>query len=278
MKEIKLNSVDYLRSGSCKTFVDENEAQFIDGLALVKAKSSGRHWRSGEPFSYESFGLINENFEEVYDDSLDGRTSRYLMFLGYNVNTLRIGKSDFLTSVATADDGMSWTEHYHIRIIDGVPTVLNNLCEIITTSDPKVITDGHALYDVESATFLTQRYSSIQQQPLDESGIPTYLVRDRVTSYEYREDDPKRIMYPINKETGIVDELSFVIDRTDRIVSPVYSDIEHNWYVSSCDDDTNYDTLKKQRRTELKELEQRGIELSQGLQLKRFLKPQKSTN
>jgi len=278
MKEIKLNNVDYLRSGSCKTFVDENEVQFIDGIALVKAKSSGKNWRSGEPFSYESFGLINEDFEEVYDDSLDGRTSRYLMFLGHNNCALRFGKFDYLVSVATADDGRSWHEHYHIRIIDGVPTVIKNLDKIVPTEDSKIITDGHALYDVENAIFLTRRYSSIEQQQLDESGIPTYLVSDVVTSYEYQNDDPKKIKYPINKDTGIVDKLSFVIDGTDRIISPIYSDVEHNWYISSCDDEINYGLVKEQRIAELKNLEQRSIELSQGLQLKRFLKLPKDTN
>lgn len=268
MKEIKLNDVDYLRSSSCKTWVDENEVEFVDGIALVKVKLSGRQW-NGEPFSHECFGLINEDFEELYDDSLDKKASRYLMFFGYNVNTLRIGKTDFLTSVKTADDGRSWTEHYHIRIIDGVPTVLNNLCKITTTNDPEIITDGHALYDVKTATFLTRRYSYIQQRPFDESGIPTYLVSDVVTSYDYRDDDPKRTFYPINKETGIVDSLSFVIDGEDRIISQIYSKVEHNWYVNSYDNDVNYDILKKRRRAELKELEQRSIELSQSLQFKK---------
>lgn len=270
MKEIALKKVNYLRSNSCKATVDENNVQFINGVALVKATVTKEDWRSGNQITYESFGLIDENFEEVYDDTLDGKTSRYLMFLEHNKSTIQIGENDYLVSVNTGDVDRSWTEFHHIRINDGIPCVMNSFSSLNTTNIPHLFTNGHALYDVKQAAFLTRKYSSIEALPVDENSEQLYLVKDIVTSYEY--PDGNELMIPKNKETGIVDRLVFVIDSSDTIISPIYSELEHDWYVAQYGIDIDYTALIEERKAKLKKQEANGIKLIEGLQKKKYIK------
>lgn len=270
MKKIKLSEVEYLRDRTCEVFVDEKEIKFINGVALVKGMLYGINRENHKRYSVECYGLINEKFKEVYDDTTKG--SRNLMFLSYNKLAVRIGENDFVVSVAKTDHDRSWYEYDHIRIIDNVPVIIKTFNFLSSTHTPSIFTDGHLLYDVEKAKVLTRYYPSIQPLPLVDVKNPTYFVTFKVTSYEYINGDER--FYPINKDTGIVDFLSFTINSSDERISPIYSQLQHGYY--DCSTDENFNQLVARRTLELKEIEKREIEALRNIKVNKFVLPPQS--
>lgn len=276
MKQIKLNKVPYLRYENTEAFIEDENVEFINGVALVKAILKSSSKGGSQSSVYDAFGLINENFEEIYcDEKLEGMASRKLMFLPYNKFLIRVDTDDYLSSVRVCDGDRTFDKYYHIRVIDGIPTVMQEFSQIMATHDPKFVTDGHALYDVMRASFVTRKYSLFESLPVEKDGVPAYLVSTEVSSYCYPNSDTRWM--PINIKTGIVDNLTFVIDREDQIISPVYSMLDHDWYVKM-DENISLEEIEEKRKTELREMEDRGIRLSQGLRSKQFVKLPKSLN
>lgn len=211
MKEIVLNDVTYLRGKIASALIDEENVEFQNGLAVVKANIVTSYGcRISKP--YDCYGVINEDYHEAYDDKgkVSGTQERNLMFLSYNRNIDRISTDDFIVEVSCGDEQMSYAEHRHIRIIDGVPTLIQKIGPYQKTSNPDLLITGwkdKSLYDVSKGCYLTPKVLEISESSTKPE---TFNVVARTSSQESEK-------YPL------CDYLFFQVDKTGTITSKVLS-------------------------------------------------------
>jgi len=218
MKEIKLNGCSYLRGGIVEMAkVDETKLEFRNGVAVAEAEVKGI-MVPGYPFSYTGVGLINENFREVFEDKLPDSYERNLMFFPYNKEIIRFGNNDFIVKVICCNEGSSWKEYRHIRIVNGVPVLMNdNLSCCQYTSDENLAIIGEdekALYSIEHAKELTPYVESISESE-------TY---DGIF-------DVMATVKPLDVENHLqlLDFLYFKMNAEGRCVSSVLSSLENGY-------------------------------------------------
>lgn len=118
----------YLRQNVQRIEIDERDVSFINGLAVVKGKVVLKDF-FGKEFFYESYGVINENYEEAFESVEDNDAAYYLMFRNGNKKITRIGENDFIVlnqfySVLSGNYKRIFEEK-QIRLINNVPVLLN---------------------------------------------------------------------------------------------------------------------------------------------------------
>lgn len=195
MKEITLNDVNYLRNRITSITVDETNLEFKNGIAVAEAHVDAIDFWN-EPYSYNCMGLIDENFHEVYNDTHHGNgvKERNLMFLQYNRNIIRCGDNDFIVEVDCCDDGRSWTEYRHVRIVDGIPILITDKlshCQI--TNHENLVISGFSskkLYDVTTGEFITPSLFDIKESKIN---TEVFDVVAKITSGE--EKNPRYVEY-----------------------------------------------------------------------------------
>lgn len=207
MRNIRLNDVSYLRRTDVSAVIEEDNLDFRAGMAVAKACISGSRQES-----YECFGVIGENYKELYDDSIKGNFGeRNLMFLSYNRNIVRLSDNDFIVEVLCGDDGRSWTEIRHIKVIDGVPTLVNkNLGGCIKTSFDNLIIvgsgyRGYALYDVNKGITITPYLMSIKESYSRLFEVATKVDCDALGQTDY-------LFFRLNEKGELVSEVLSTIE------------------------------------------------------------------
>lgn len=251
MREIKLNNNRYLRGIINRAIVDESRLEFINGVALAEATIVKVGY--GKENAYHCFGLIDENFQEVYSDDLRSDGERNLMFLKYNRKAERFSDNDYVVEVPCPDgENASWIEHRHVRVVDGTPTLINNIggWPVRARKEGLVIAKtfyGWVLYDINNGVFITPYLVSIREAE-DIDGLFDVTLKvaleDAINIYD------------------LVDYLFLRIDSTGKIVSGVLSSLENGYLEVS--PDLSIEELAKNRKQCLKKREvQFGKELSE---------------
>lgn len=218
MKEIKLNGCSHLRGGIVETAkVDETKLEFRNGVAVAEAEVKAVMVPSWYPFSYKCEGLINENFQEVFGDTLLDSYERNLMFLPYNKKITRFGDNDFIVNMSCYEDDRWWEEYRHIRTVNGFPTLVNRLsCCNKKVNETLMIMGKNkkALYSVESGKMLTPYVESISES---ETYYDIFDVIASVSSLSFE------------KFKQLNDVLCFKINSAGRTVSKVLSSLEDGY-------------------------------------------------
>lgn len=222
MREIKLNCNPFLlsRQNILKVEVDENDLDFRNGVALAEATCT-IITDSRTTKTVECYGLIDEEFKEVYNDEYTLESE--LMFFLCNKEAYRLSDNDYIIAVACSDgENAKWTDYRHIRTVDGVPTFINqNLGKPYRTGIENVVIlnmssgfHGKVLYDFSLGKEITPRLASIKEA----EGAPgLFDVEARITL------EPKENQYEL------IDHLFFRIDGTGRIVSNVVSSLDNDY-------------------------------------------------
>lgn len=226
----KLNEVNYLRGEVISAEIDDTNLDFRNGIAVVKASIATLDFyrRKGH---YESWGLINESYEEEYEDK-SNLFERNLMFVPFNKNIVRCGDNDFIVEVTCRDDNRIWTEYRHIRIVDGVPTLINrNIGGCQKTSLENIIIAGFnnkTLYDTNEGRALTPPLAKIEESQEEE--IFNVVAKIEVDS------------------SYCVDYLFFKVNRKGIIVSRVLSSLANGFLGESY---ISIDDLLSKRQAQL---------------------------
>jgi len=239
MKEIKLNGCSHLRGGIVETAkVDETKLEFRNGVAVAEAEVKGvRVTPSWHPFSYTCEGLINENFQEVFEDKLPDSYERNLMFLPYNEEIIRFGDNDFVVNMSCYEDGSWWEEYRHIRIINGVSTLVNQVASCTKKVNETLMIMGNnkkALYSIERGEMLTPYVESIRES---EAYCDVFDVMASASSISSK------------KSSLLEDFLYFKINLGGRVISKVLSSLEDGYLLYGYD--FSVGKLLDQRQTDL---------------------------
>lgn len=219
MKRIILNGCSHLRGGIVENAtVDETKLEFRNGVAVAEAEVKGvRVTPSWHPFSYTCEGLINENFQEVFEDKLPDSYERNLMFLPYNEKITRFGDNDFVVNMSCYEDGSWWEEYRHIRIINGVPTLVNQVAPCTKKINETLMIMGenkNTLYSIEQSKMLTPYVESIRESETYD-GIFDVMAKVK----------------PLDGENHLqlLDFLYFKMNAEGRCVSSVLSSLENDY-------------------------------------------------
>lgn len=127
MKSVKLKKGYYCRGNVESAFIDDTKLDFRNGIAVVKASVTVTFFGQ-ESFNYDCMGVIDENYEEIYEGDFNS-AGRNLMFMPENESMIRCGDNDFIVEVSCRNDKGKWTEFRHVKIVDGVPTLINKYLE-----------------------------------------------------------------------------------------------------------------------------------------------------
>ena len=231
MKSIKLNEVNYLRDEIISAEIDDTNLVFRNGIAVVKASITIGNFCTNKSH-YVCCGLINENYEELYKDK-SNLFERNLMFMPFNKSIVRCGNNDFIVEVSCRDDNRIWTEYRHIRIVDGVPTLINrNLGGCQKTSFENIVIAGYrnkTLYDTNEGRALTPPLMKIEES--QEEGIFNVVAKIEVDS------------------SYCVDYLFFKINSEGIIVSRVLSSISASKFLT--ESYTSINDLLSKRQAQL---------------------------
>ncbi len=239
MEEIKYNNVSYLRSGVKSLTYNPDEIEFINGIGIAKATID-----FGKNERYECYGLINEQGEEVFSDK-ESYAERSLMFLPYVKRITRISDNDFICQIDCADDGHSWTELRHIRMIDNTAERIEvKIGSFELTDIFNLIIVNNTLYNVNEAKFVSHSYTS-----LNYLGQGEFVAKDIITSLEYEKNSWRKK----NEKTAEYDYLYFRINAKDERTTEIFSQLMCDIYQT--DLSTPYDKIKSKRTEELKERE-----------------------
>lgn len=245
MKEISLNKVTYLRSTITSIIVDETKLEFKNGVAVAEADVSARDLFN-ESYTYKCMGLIDENFHEVYADSHHGNEikERNLMFLPYNKNIIRCGDNDFIVEVYCGDDGASWTEYRHIRIVDGIPLMQNKLNKCQITNHENLVISGYTgynrLYDVTTGEYITPVLYDIKESKVN---TEVFDIVAKITSSE-------------EKNSWYVEYLYFKINTKGQIVSKILSSLASDYIFDCLPIGTSVEEVINDRKEKLKTMEE----------------------
>lgn len=214
MREIKLNSVEYLRRNIISATVDEDQLEFKNGVALARAVvTSSYHGKV-----YSCWGLIDEQFQEVYSDSQqeDFKAQRNLMFMEYNLGAERLLDNDYIIKVACGADNGTWIEYRHIRVVDGIPMTINKIGKYVRTKLDRLVIcswyDSFYLYDISTGKMVTPHLASIKETDENDELFDVSI----------------KVMLE-NGNCGLVDNLFFRIDSEGNIVSKVLSSLENGY-------------------------------------------------
>lgn len=245
MKEIKLKELIFKRNEISAT-VDEKNVEFKNGVALVRASVVVDHL--GNLTTYQCYGLIDENFQEVYSISSTDSPSEFsakenLMFFPKNTLSLRIGDNDFIVKTVCRISGLFAEVYEHVHIDEnGKPIKISSDLGIPkkTKYDNLVILsmgNGYMLYDINKGSVVTPRLYSIKESETDEQ---TFDVVEKIALND--------------KENGFgfVDYLSFKIDGKGNLVTAVLSSLESAYL-----DVPNGVTVEEFLRMRREELEER---------------------
>ena len=239
MEEVKINDVSYLRSGVKSITYNPDEVEFINGIGVAKATID-----FGRNEKYECYGLINEQWEEIFSDK-ETYAERSLMFLPYVKRITRISENDFICQIDCADDGRSWTELRHIKLIDNVAERMEvKIGSFELTDIPNILIVNNCLYDINAAKYISHNYTK-----LNYVGEGEFIVKDIVTSLEYELNSYKKK----NEATAEYDYLYFRINAKDERTTEIFSQLMCGTY--STDLTTPYEEIKDKRTSELKERE-----------------------
>ncbi len=173
MRSIKLKGKNLFRyTANSIEVINPEKLKFIDGIAVAKICIS--LLVDDENSSEIAYGLINENFEEVFytSNKLDSKSEAILdlMCLPRNLNISRFGSNDFIITVRDDYDPANKICH-HVRLINKTPVMINNnllsnnkdFPLIIHTSNDNAIINGD-LYDVHNGKYV-DKVNNVMQFP-----------------------------------------------------------------------------------------------------------------
>lgn len=210
MRNIKLKEVKHLRSEVISAKIDDADLDFRNGIAVANANITISFF--GAQDSYECVGLINEDYEEAYENK-PNHFGQNLMFMSFNKEIVRCGDNDFIVEVSCRDDNRIWTEYRHIRIVNGVPTLISrNLGGCQKTSLENVVIAGFSiktLYDTSEGKKVTPSLAKIEES--QEEGIFNAVAKIKVENSYY------------------IDYLFFKINNEGMIVSRVLSSLANRF-------------------------------------------------
>lgn len=257
MKKIELKQANYLRYGVQKAIINQYKLDFVYGLAIAEATVSGV-MSSKEKFTYNAYGVINENYEEAFNGNTCNKDASNLMFLGCNKEIVRCGPFDFITTVLCGDEQNSFYQYRHIHIQNGEAFLLMNSSNpfektnidsiyLLKTNDNK-----YCLYDILNGQLLTPSFFQIVNNPHKNE---IFDVLDELNGY-YFDEFGNLVTY--------TDYLSFAIDVYGRICTPIFSAImNRNIYNFGVTNLSEYNFLRKghQRILEKEKINSNSIHL-----------------
>ncbi len=213
MREIKIKGRKYCENIDLVGKVDESTIDFIGDTALVEAKVCEKIMDK-EIFRYKCWGLIDKDFNSVVFPS--GAASDLLSFGGYSKEAFRVGEEDFLIAVDRGNEYCSHRSWLHMKMIDGIPTVVvEDMGYIKRTDVEHLIISGGAVYDIKKGKHVTSRHNSIEVYPPNSDGEILFLIGDAVTVSKRPDGKPLK--------EKVTDVLSFFKDENNEIVSGIYS-------------------------------------------------------
>lgn len=211
MITIKLNDVGFFREKEISAEINDTNLDFRNGIAVAKANLT-IFAPCVQGTSYECVGLVNENYEEAFADK-NNRFALNLMFMPFNKSIIRCGDNDFIVEVSCRDDNRIWTEYRHIKVINGVPTLINrNLGGCQKTSLENIVIAGFnnkTLYDTNDGKKVTSPLTKIEES--QEEGIFNAVAKIQI------------------ENSYCTDYLFFKINREGIIVSKVLSSLENRF-------------------------------------------------
>ena len=184
-----IHEYPYLRSDVVSIRVNKENLCFREGMAVAKAIVTYKGMDS-KFYTYECMGVINENFEECFDDQhFEGED---LMFLPCNKEIMRCGDHDFIVRVEKENAIQNGVEYHHIRIYSKVPMLVNRdlvkqpFGTILPTDKEEIIVAGNQFYSVSTCSYLTRPLTSIEKA----EGYPrVFLIRDFIKPENMETED-----------------------------------------------------------------------------------------
>lgn len=225
--------------------------KFNNGLALVHGVPEGVIFTS---YGRQVYGVINEDFQEAEFGDIDYKTRCYLGFDYNNQNAIRIGENDFIFEYVT-DHHYNHCQYRHIRLINGIPTLVKRLPDTSMNDARPFVVTGHKLfsggiyqvfgeqvYDVSNLKHVTRKYSYLEAIPSDNSTPQEFYVSQEVKAYG---------------DSGLTDRLHFKINTADQIISSVASELMQDWYFVANGLPINFEELVAKRAEELRVIAER---------------------
>lgn len=258
-RKISLVNRPFLRSDEAVVTVnDENidlDKDFIDGISLVKADLTVPVSFRKIQKTYSCVGIIDKKYNEYAKRIKDIDVGRYIMFMPNNVDGFRTSNCDFFITTRNEDRCYSYLNTKHMKIVNGEPIIVNTFSSATKTKiDGVVIADDSFLYDSVTIKKISRQYSKLELH----ENANEFIVTDIVSTLRY--EDEKIRYKKLNEDTFIVDELVFKVDSNDNIISPIYSKKNHDIYIDHIPT-ISYETIKKNRRQELVDMEEKGKEI-----------------
>ncbi|MEG2457399.1 MAG: hypothetical protein RSB41_00720 [Bacilli bacterium] len=200
MKDIKLQDSfnKCYRAPSVEGYVNVNEVEFIEGIALVNAYMVIRATDYSREVKYRTWGLIDSDYNELLPNNRV--FNRYLSFIMYN-KIKRIATFDFIVII----DNKS----YHLKL-----DKLNNSVSSTYLGDKEynisnfIISGDTFLYNVNTSKFILKDVSNIKIFDECSEDDVTYLVTDN-------------ILY--SDKATIYDTFLFLVNSVGDIITPIYS-------------------------------------------------------
>lgn len=224
---ISIKSVRNIKYKDFDLLVREGDINFIGDYAIVKALVSRKKDRvygaeiDSSPFYV--IGVIDKEYKEAFDNE-------YLMFNDrYYISMLRAGSNDFIVYKTEINNSYTdKTECLHLRVIGGNVNILNKDIDgkIMPTILPNTWLGNKFLYNIEEAKIISPSYAKIDNFIRHNSNEQKYICA-KVTDYVYTNNDKY--------------ELTFYIDVTNQILTPVFCKYNNTMY----NQHLGYDVVKE---------------------------------
>lgn len=228
MKSIIIKNKPNLGHDIINAEVEEETLNFINDLSVAKVKVT-----YSNQYSRNKFCIINKKYEEafIYDNEKD--SAKFLTLSNENMNIERVTENDFIVTSLHSNGSHCTKKISHIKIEDNIPKLINDdLYKTEVTKCPNIIISDGQLYDVKKGLFVSRKYHHIEEL-LSDNKYHRFFVNDK-----------------LKIDNNFTEYLSFVIDINDRIISPIYSEIELDLYIEEIPK-LEYEKIKEQRLLEL---------------------------
>lgn len=228
----------YLRKGVKKIEIDEENLEFINGIAVAKAKvycfllEKTAVGYTPRMTNYFCEGLINKSLAPVFQTN-SSEFVKYFIFAEENKKIIRFGENDFI--VEREEKGTHHSTSIHLRFINNkIYKVLETNSRVTKTSNDNLAILDNQFYYVNASKFYGPKFEILKEV----SDSPNeFIVMDK-------------IVYKIG-DISIMDILSFQMNANFQVTSKINSIIDGNYLYYNT---TNYLEIRNER---LKELEQK---------------------
>lgn len=245
MVDIKFNKEQNdLRKGVQKIEIEEENLEFIEGVAIAKANvycysidSNFSSYKKPKHFTFTCEGLVTENYKEAFSMHSNKDPAKYFMFLEENRKIVRFGTNDFIVEHTNKVQGQLETRYTHLKIIYNKPFIVQeNRKNFSFTSLADIVILDSQFYRVSASKFYGPSFLSIKE---DVHKLGEFIVEDKIV-----------IPQDNNFSYSITDILTFRMNQNLEVVSFVYSLIEERPIYFSA---INYEEIRMERKNQLLE-------------------------